>query len=58
MVTVATNGEGIWTKVTSDDGKTIPATLANNPFGDSAVFGDPVAYKHENVRIIQTLTYR
>lgn len=53
MVKVVTNSEGIWTKVISDDGETIQATLANIPFGDFAVFGDPVAYKRENVREIQ-----
>lgn len=58
MAKVITNGEGIWSKITSDDGETIQATLANNPFGDYAVFGDPVEYKRENVRNIQPLTYR
>lgn len=57
MVKVVTNGEAIWTKVTSDDGETILATLSNNPFGDFAVFGDPVAYKRESVRNIQAPTY-
>jgi hypothetical protein len=57
FVKVITHGEGIWTKVTEDDGETIRATLANNPFGDFAVFGDPVEYKRENVRTIQQPTH-
>lgn len=52
MVKVVTHSEGLWTKVISDDGNIIQATMANNPFGDFAVFGDPVAYKRENVRNI------
>jgi hypothetical protein len=58
MVKVVTNGEGLWTKVISDDGETIQATLANKPFGDFAVFGDPVAYKRENLREVLPPTYR
>lgn len=58
MVKVVTNSEGIWTKVISDDGEIIHATLANNPFGDFAAFGDPVEYKRENIRNIQAPTYR
>lgn len=50
---VVTNGEGLWTKITSDDGETIQATMANNPLGGFAAFGDPVAYKRENVRDIK-----
>lgn len=57
FVKVVTNGEGIWTKVVSDDGEIIQAILANNPFGNFAVFGDPVAYRRENVRDIQAPTY-
>lgn len=47
---VVTNGEGLWTKIVEDNGGTIQATMANNPFGDFAAFGDPVAYKRENIR--------
>ncbi|SDL53324.1 hypothetical protein [Arthrobacter sp. ok362] len=54
---VVTNGEGNWTKVTSDDGETIQATMADNPFGDFAVFGDPVTYKRENVRQVLPPTH-
>jgi hypothetical protein len=57
FVKVVTNGEGLWTKVVSDDGETIQATMANNPFGDFAVFGDLVEYKRENIRDIQAPTY-
>lgn len=57
FVKVVTNGEGIWTKVVSDDGEAIQATMANNPFGDFAAFGDPVEYKRENIRDIQAPTY-
>lgn len=58
MAKVVTNSEGVWTQIIEDDGETIQATMANNPFGDFAVFGDPVAYKRENVRNIQSPTYR
>jgi hypothetical protein len=54
---VVTNSEGIWTKIIEDDGETIQATLANNPFGDFAVFGDLVAYKRENVRQVLPPTH-
>jgi hypothetical protein len=57
MVKVVTHSEGLWTKVTSDDGETIHATMANNPFGDFAAFGDPVEYRRENVRNILPPTY-
>lgn len=57
MAKVITNAEGIWTKIIEDDGEIIQATMANNPFGDFAVFGDPVAYKRESVRNIQAPTY-
>jgi hypothetical protein len=57
MIKVVTNSEGLWTKVTEDDGETIQATMANNPFGDFAVFGDPVEYKRENVRNILPPTF-
>ena len=57
MAKVVTHGEGLWTKIISDDGQTIQATMANNPFGDFAVFGDPVAYKRENVRNILPPTF-
>lgn len=56
MVKVITNSEGLWTEVISDDGSIIHATLANNPFGDFAAYGDPVAYKRENIRTIQPPT--
>jgi hypothetical protein len=56
MAKVVTNSECVWTKIVEDDGETIRATMANNPFGDFAVFGDPVAYKRENVREIQPPT--
>ncbi|KQN95367.1 hypothetical protein ASE96_04165 [Arthrobacter sp. Leaf69] len=36
---VATNGEGLWTKIAEDDAEIIPATLANNPFGGFTAFG-------------------
>lgn len=58
MAKVVTHSEGLWTKVVEDDGVTIKATLANNPFGDFAVFGDPVEYRRENVRNILDPTYR
>jgi hypothetical protein len=57
FVKVVTNSEGLWTKVISDDGETIQATMAYNPFGDFAVFGDLVEYKRENIRDIQAPTY-
>lgn len=57
FVKVVTNSEGLWTKVVSDDGETILATMANNPFGDFAAFGDPVVYRRENVRQIQPPTH-
>jgi hypothetical protein len=57
MAKVVTHGEGLWTKIVLDDGETIRATMANNPFGGFAVFGDPVAYKRENVRDILTPTF-
>lgn len=57
MAKVITNSEGIWTKITEDDGETIQATLANNPFGNFAVFGDRVEYKRENVRNILPQTF-
>lgn len=57
MAKVVTNAEGLWTKIIEDDGETIQATMANNPFGDFAVFGDPVAYKRENVRQILPPTH-
>jgi hypothetical protein len=53
---VVTNSEGLWTKITEDDGETIKATLANNPFGGFAAFGDPVEYTRANVRDIQQPT--
>jgi hypothetical protein len=56
-VKVVTNGEGTWTKIVEDDGETIKATLANNPFGDFAAFGDLVEYKRENVRQILPPTH-
>lgn len=56
MAKVVTNSEGLWTKIVEDDGETIQATMANNPLGGFAVFGDPVAYKRENVREIQPPT--
>lgn len=57
FVKVVTNSEGIWTKIVEDDGETIRATLANNPFGDFAVFGDLVEYKRENVRQVLPPTH-
>jgi hypothetical protein len=57
MAKVVTNAEGIWTKITEDDGEIILATMANNPFGDFAVYGDPVAFKRENVRDILPPTF-
>lgn len=57
MAKVVTHGEGLWTKVISDDGETIQATMANNPFGGFAAFGDPVAYRRENVRNILAPTF-
>lgn len=57
FVKVVTNGEGIWTRIVSDNGETIRATLANNPFGGFAAFGDPVEYRRENIRDIQAPTY-
>ncbi|WP_043794992.1 hypothetical protein [Pseudarthrobacter chlorophenolicus] len=57
FVKVITHGEGIWTKVNEDNGEIILATLANNPFGDFAVFGDPVEYKRENVRTVLPPTH-
>ncbi|WP_230854577.1 hypothetical protein [Arthrobacter terrae] len=50
MAKVVTNAEGIWTKIIEDNGETIRATLANNPFGDFASFGDPVEFTRANVR--------
>ena len=50
---VVTNGEGLWTQIIEDDGMTIQATMANNPLGGFAAFGDPVAYRRENVREIR-----
>ncbi|HEX9228382.1 MAG TPA: hypothetical protein VF885_17410 [Arthrobacter sp.] len=50
---VVTHSEGLWTKIIEDNGETIKATMANNPFGDFAAFGDPVEYRRENVRDIQ-----
>ncbi|MET4144121.1 hypothetical protein ABIB45_000988 [Arthrobacter sp. UYCo732] len=57
MAKVVTHSEGLWTKITSDDGQTIHATMANNPFGDFAVFGDRVQYRRENVRNILPPTF-
>jgi hypothetical protein len=57
MVKVVTHSEGLWTKVVSDDGEAIRATMANNPFGDFAAFGDLVEYRRENVRNILPPTY-
>ncbi|MFB9714199.1 hypothetical protein [Arthrobacter methylotrophus] len=59
MAKVVTHAEGLWTKIkiTEDDGETIKATMANNPFGDFAVFGDPVEYRRENVRNILPPTH-
>lgn len=57
MAKVISHGEGIWAKISEDDGATIHATLANNPFGDFAVFGDPVIFTRENVRNILPPTY-
>jgi hypothetical protein len=54
---VVTHSEGLWTKIIEDNGETIRATMANNPFGDFAAYGDPVAYKRENVRDIQRPTH-
>jgi hypothetical protein len=39
---VVTHSEGLWTKIIEDNGETIKATMANNPFGGFAAFGDPV----------------
>lgn len=52
MAKVVTNAEGLWTEITEDDGETIQATLANEPFGGFASFGDLVVYRRENVRDI------
>lgn len=57
MAKVVTHGEGLWTKVIEDNGETIQATMANNPFGGFAAFGDPVAYRRENVRNILPPTF-
>jgi hypothetical protein len=57
MAKVVTNSEGLWTKIIEDDGETIQATMANNPLGDFAAFGDPVAYRRENVRQILPPTH-
>jgi hypothetical protein len=57
MAKVITNTEGLWTKIIRDDGDTSQATMANNPFGNFALFGDPVAYRRGNVREIQAPTF-
>jgi hypothetical protein len=57
MAKVVTHGEGLWTKIVSDDGESIRATMANNPFGGFAAFGDHVEYKRENVRHILAPTF-
>lgn len=57
LAKVVTHGEGLWTKITSDDGETIQATMANNPFGGFAVVGDPVAYRRGNIRNILPPTF-
>lgn len=43
-------GEGIWATVVEDNGDTIKATLANQPFGFDANFGDMVEFLRTNVR--------
>lgn len=50
---VVTHSEGLWTKIIEDDGEIIRATMANNPLGGFAAFGDPVEYRRPNVREIK-----
>lgn len=50
---VVTHSEGLWTRIFEDNGDTIRATMADNPFGGFAAFGDPVTYRRGKVREIQ-----
>ncbi len=46
---VVIEGERIWTTVTDVDGVKVKATLANDPFGFDAEYGDALEYELRHI---------